>query len=110
MRPASFARRLYLRWVRTETKQKPSCPGCWGMRAFVKPARWRRSDPAHAQIFDLEEILDAVFRAFAAGAGFLHAAERRYFGGDDAGVDADDAGLDLFGRAPHPADIAGVEV
>src|SRR5262245_20091679 len=32
---------------------------------------------AHAQVLDLQEVLDAVFRTFAAGTGFLHAAERR---------------------------------
>ena len=37
----------------------------------------RRSKTAHAQIFDLEVVLDAVLRAFAAEAGLLDAAERR---------------------------------
>src|SRR5262249_50363878 len=40
------------------------------------------SNPAHAQILDLEEVLDAVFRALAADAGFLDAAERRHLGRD----------------------------
>jgi hypothetical protein len=29
-------------------------------------------DAAHAKLFDFEEFLDAVFRAFAADAAFLH--------------------------------------
>jgi hypothetical protein len=32
-------------------------------------------DAAHAEVFDLEELLDAVFRAFTADAAFLYAAE-----------------------------------
>ena len=48
-------------------------------------------DAAHAEVFDLEEVLDAVFGALAAQTGFLHAAKGRYLGGDDALVDADDA-------------------
>ena len=32
-------------------------------------------DAAHAEVFDFEEFLDAVFRAFAADAAFFHAAE-----------------------------------
>jgi hypothetical protein len=35
-------------------------------------------DAAHAEVFDLEELLDTLFVAFAADAAFLHAAE----GGD----------------------------
>jgi hypothetical protein len=41
-------------------------------------------DAAHAEVFDLEEFLDAVYRALAADAAFLHAAERRDLGRDDA--------------------------
>jgi hypothetical protein len=68
------------------------------------------SDAAHAQVFDLEEVLDAVLGALAAHAGFLHAAEGRDLGGDDAGVDADDAVFQGLGDAPDAADVAGVEV
>jgi hypothetical protein len=42
-------------------------------------------------VFDFEEFLDAVFRAFAADAALLHAAERGDLGRDDALVDARDA-------------------
>src|SRR6516164_7771141 len=48
-------------------------------------------DAAHAEVFDLEEFLDAVFRALAANAAFLHAAKRHDLGRDDALVDAHDA-------------------
>src|SRR5215469_16354782 len=37
-------------------------------------------DAAHAEVFDLEELLDAVFRALTADAAFLHAAKRRDLG------------------------------
>src|SRR6185436_11002141 len=67
-------------------------------------------DPAHAEVFDLEEILDAVFGALAADAGFLHAAEGGDFGGDDALVDADDAVFERFGDAPDAAQVARVEI
>src|SRR5271166_5099726 len=63
-------------------------------------------DAAHAEVFDLEEFLDAVFRAFAADAAFLHAAERRDLGRDDALVDADDAVFEPLGDAPDVADVA----
>src|SRR5262245_23632074 len=67
-------------------------------------------DPAHAQVLDDQEILDPVFRAFAAEARFLDASERRDLGGDDAGVDADDAVLERLGDPPDAADVASVEV
>ena len=66
-------------------------------------------DAAHAEIFDLEEFLDAVFRAFAADAALLHAAERGDLGRDDALVDADDAVFEPLGDAPDAADVAAVE-
>jgi hypothetical protein len=70
----------------------------------------RRLNPAHAEIFDLEEVIDAVFRAFAADAGFLDATEGRDLGRDDAGVDADNAVFEGVGDAPDPADVAAVEI
>src|SRR5881275_1241839 len=67
-------------------------------------------DAAHAQILHLEELLDAVFRPLAADAAFLHAAERRDLGRDDAFVDADDAVFEGFGDSPDAADVAAVEI
>jgi len=67
-------------------------------------------DAAHAEIFDLEEFLDAVFRAFAADAAFLHAAERCDLGRDDALVDADDAVFEPLGDPPDAADVTAVEI
>src|SRR6266849_5042082 len=66
--------------------------------------------PTHAQILDDEVILDPVLRTLPPHARFLHAAEGRDFGGDDAGVDADDAVLEGFGDAPDAVDVAAVEV
>ena len=43
----------------------PPAPGCIPLAV----------DAAHAEVFDLEEFLDAVFRAFAADAALLRAAE-----------------------------------
>ena len=65
-------------------------------------------DAAHAEVFDFEELLDAVFRAFAADAALLHAAEGGDFGRDDALVDADDAVFQRLGDAPDAADVAAV--
>ena len=43
-------------------------------------------------------------------AAFLHAAERRDLGRDDAFVDADDAVFEPLGHAPDAADVAAVEI
>src|SRR5690349_64503 len=66
--------------------------------------------PAHAQILHHEVVLDAVLRTLAAHARFLDPAKRRDFGGDDAGVYADDAVLERLGDAPHAVEVAPVEV
>src|ERR1700684_2340792 len=49
-------------------------------------------------------------RALAADARFLDAAERRKLARDRAGVDPDHPVFERLGDAPHPAQIAGVEV
>src|SRR2546426_6461625 len=67
-------------------------------------------DAAQTEIFDDEVILDPVLRTFPPYARFLHAAEGRDFGGDDAGVDADDAVFERLGDAPDAVDVAPVEV
>jgi hypothetical protein len=80
-----------------------------GSRPLIAPARpitYSAIDAAHAEVFDLEELLDAVFRAFAADAAFLHAAEGRDLGRDDALIDADDAVFEGLGDAPDAADVA----
>jgi hypothetical protein len=63
-------------------------------------------DPAHAELLDFEEFRDSVFRAFAADAALLHAAEGGDLGRDDALVDADDAVFERLGGAPDPAERA----
>src|SRR5689334_7405744 len=63
------------------------CPGMTGNTALCV------SDAAHHHIFDLDIFFHAVTRAFAAETAFLDAAERRDLRGDEAGVDADHAGL-----------------
>src|SRR2546430_10364528 len=55
-------------------------------------------------------VREGVFRAFAADAAFLHAAERGDLGRDDALVDADDAVFERLGDAPNAADVAAVEI
>jgi hypothetical protein len=76
-------------------------------------------DPAHADVFDFEEFLDAVFLArvgrqmgpmrlsFMPPNGAISPAGFRR---DDALVDADDAVFERFGDAPDAADVAAVEI
>jgi hypothetical protein len=61
-------------------------------------------------VLHFEVFVDAVVRAFAAQARRLDAAERRHFGRDDAGVDADHAVFERFGDAEDAADVFCVEV
>src|SRR5579863_5191020 len=70
----------------------------------------QQSDTGHHHVFDLDIFLDAVMRALAAKTGFLDAAERRYFGGDQAAIDANHAGFQRFRNPPDAAEIAGVEI
>src|SRR5260370_11369886 len=67
-------------------------------------------DAAEAEVFDFEELLDAVFGALAADAAFFHAPERRDLGRDDALVDADDAVFQRLGDSPDAANVAAVEI
>src|SRR5215469_951123 len=68
------------------------------------------SAKADAQELDLGVVEDAVLRAFAPDAGFLHAAERRHFGREQPGVQTDHAVLECLRDAEGARDIAGVEV
>src|SRR5690606_21976238 len=70
----------------------------------------RRSSDLHAEILHFEIILDAVFRALAAVAAFLHAAERRHFGRADALVGADEAVFQRLRHAPHAPDVPAVVI
>src|SRR5216684_2612130 len=67
-------------------------------------------DATDTQILDLEKFLDAIFRAFATEARFLHTAEWCNFGGNNPRVDADDSVLERFGNAPDSGKIASVEI
>src|SRR5574340_557286 len=69
-----------------------------------------RCSDAHAQVLDLEVVLDAVLRALAAQARLLDPAERRDLVRDQPGIDADHAVFEPFGHAPDARDVAGVEV
>jgi hypothetical protein len=68
------------------------------------------SSPPISIYFDLDELLHAMARALAADARFLHSAKRRKLARDRPGVDPDHAVFERLGDAPHPAQIAGVEV
>src|SRR6266404_3860304 len=67
-------------------------------------------NPRHHHVFDLDIFFHAEMRAFAPQAAFLDAAERRHLGGDQAGVNADHAGLERFRYPPDPAEIARIEI
>ena len=69
-----------------------------------------RGTAAHAGGIRPGELLDAVFRAFAADPAFLHAAERGDLGRDDALVDADDAVFEPLGDELDAADVTAVEI
>src|SRR6478736_4065233 len=60
---------------------------------FGRPAEClaRSGDAAEANVFDLHEFLDAIFRAFAAETGEFYAAEGGFRRRDQAGIDADHA-------------------
>jgi hypothetical protein len=67
-------------------------------------------DAAHAEVFDLEELLDAVFRApvdYQMGPRRDLASR---FGRDDALVDTDDAVFEPLGDPPDAADVTAVEI
>src|SRR6187401_431815 len=74
------------------------------------PMRGALSDTAHANIFDLREFEDAVLRAFPTDSTLLDAAERRDLGGDESGVESDDAVFERLGDAPGAREIACVHV
>jgi hypothetical protein len=80
-----------------------------GCATLARPQRSLAVDAAHAEVFDLEEFLDAVFRALAADAAFLHAAEGGDLGRDDALVDADDAVFERLSDPPVATDVSAVE-
>src|SRR5688572_32872982 len=69
-----------------------------------------RLDPAHADVLELGELEDSVLAALASQAAFLHAAEGRDLGGNQTGVQADDAVLERFGDAPRARQVARVQV
>jgi hypothetical protein len=91
----AYRKSAKLMWGLRRGNRKPSAA-----RSPRRPPKVLPIDAAHAEVFDFEEFLDAVFRAFAADAAFLHAAERRDLGRDDALVDADDAVFERLGDPP----------
>src|SRR5690606_4009582 len=67
-------------------------------------------EAAHHEIFDFGELLDAVARALATDARLLDAPKRCLGGGDEPRIDADHAVVERLGHAPHPAEIARIEI
>src|SRR3546814_4900021 len=76
----------------------------------VRISDWSSDVCSSDLVLHFQIVVDAVARAFAAEARQFHAAERCEFGRDQTGVDADDAGLDLFRDAPDAAEIARIEI
>jgi hypothetical protein len=110
---------LVVEWVeRSETHQRSRArKGGYRLRLsppyrFRPPAertQYLSVDAAHAGVFDFEEFLDLVFRAFAAHAVLFHTAERGDLDRDDALVDADEATFEPLGDAPDATDLADTE-
>src|SRR5271165_1897484 len=68
------------------------------------------SDAAETEIFYFDVFIHAVLGAFAAEARFFYAPEGCDLGGNDSGVDADDAVFESFGDAPDAGDVAAVKI
>src|ERR1700691_644829 len=75
-----------------------------------RPSTGRSAHAADADILELGIVENSIFRAFPPGSRLLHAPEGRDLGGDDAGVESDDAVLDRFGYAPASRQVAGIEI
>ena len=74
---------------------------------FGKPGR--QMPPTQMYLSSVNSRMPYL-RPFAADAAFLDAAEGRDFGGDEAGVEADDAVLERLGDAPRAREVARVHV
>src|SRR5215470_14217245 len=68
------------------------------------------SNPAEAQILDLDEPIHSVFRALASESGFFHPAEGRHFRRNQSTIDADNSVFQRFRDPPHPSYVAAIEV
>src|SRR5580658_9516628 len=75
-----------------------------------RPSTGRSTHAAHADVLQLGVVENSILRAFAAGSRFLHASEGRDLGGDDAGIQSNDAVLDRLGYPPAAGQIAGVDI
>src|SRR5580704_4219705 len=91
-----------------------SSGGTWYMPLTIAHSRLPRARPASAdadaQVLDLGVVEDAVLGALATDARFLHAAKRGDLGGNEPGVQADDAVLERLGDPPGARQIAGIEI
>src|SRR5579863_7072539 len=97
----------------------PSCTPpwrtTWASRRPPEPPRSRRGvsslgEAAHAQVFDVDVLVDAVARAFAPETGLLDAAEGCDRSADQPGIDAYHPALERARHAPHAADVTRIEV
>src|SRR5688572_8110052 len=70
----------------------------------------RAESDAEADVLDLDELVDAVLRAFPAEPRLLDATEWRNLGRQEPGVDGDHPCFERFGHSPDAADVAAVEV
>src|SRR4051812_6545292 len=70
----------------------------------------RSSDAADADVLHLGVFQDTVFRTSTPDTAFLDAAERRHLGGDEPGVQSDDAVFERFADAPRAREVARVHV
>src|ERR1700684_2975743 len=75
-----------------------------------RPSTGLLTHSADAYVLQFGVVEDPVLRAFAADSRFLHAAERRYFGANDAGVEPNDSIFDGLGHPPTPRQIARIQI
>src|SRR5215470_13131901 len=68
------------------------------------------SADADAEVLDLGVVEDPVLGALPSHARLLDATERGHLGGDDPGVEADDAVLERLADPPGAGEVARVEV
>src|SRR3954447_14075888 len=118
MHPSGTPRRLQLQFVAlraAEPREQDRDLGLAAEPPVPSPDEGRRSrgrtlDSTHAEVFDFQIVLDAVFRALTAVPALLDPAERCNLGRDQAFIDADNAVLERFSDTPDPSYIAAVEV
>ena len=67
-------------------------------------------ESAKAEVFDFEEVIDAIVRTFASKSRLFDSAERGHFVGDESCVDANHPAFQRLRRPPDAADVTAVKI